>query len=69
MKKINDGALNDQTRMRDGFIITKVNGKEVKTLDDLKNLIGNSTDITISGVYPGYSEPFEYPLTLDNTPE
>jgi S1-C subfamily serine protease len=69
VRKINDGALNDQTRMRDGFIITKVNGKEVKTLDDLKSLIGNSTDITISGVYPGYSEPFEYPLTLDNTPE
>ncbi len=36
VKKINQGALNDQTRMRDGFIITKVNGKNVKTLDDLK---------------------------------
>src|SRR6185312_1185932 len=69
VKKINEGALNDQTRMRDGFIITKVNGKEVKTLDDLRNLIGTQTDITISGVYPGYNEPFEYPLTLDNTPE
>jgi Do/DeqQ family serine protease len=69
VKKINEGALNDQTRMRDGFIITKVNGKEVKSLEDLKNLIGTQTDITISGVYPGYNEPFEYPLTLDNTPE
>ncbi|HEY5462685.1 MAG TPA: trypsin-like peptidase domain-containing protein [Hanamia sp.] len=69
VKKINDGVLNDQTRMRDGFIITKVNGKEIKNLDDLKNQIGDQTDITITGVYPGYSEPFEYPLTLDNTPE
>lgn len=69
VKKINDGVLNDQTRMRDGFIITKVNGKEVKNMDDLRNLVGGQTDITISGVYPGYSEPFEYPLTLDNTPE
>jgi Do/DeqQ family serine protease len=69
VRKINEGALNDQTRMRDGFIITKVNGKEVKTLDDLKNLIGNQTDITITGVYPGYNEPFEYPLTLDDSPE
>lgn len=69
VKKINEGALNDQTRMRDGFIITKVNGKEVKNLEDLKNLIGTQTDITISGVYPGYNEPFEYPLTLDDTPE
>lgn len=69
VKKINEGALNDQTRMRDGFIITKVNGKEIKTLDDLKNQIGTQTDITVSGFYPGYNEPFEYPLTLDNTPE
>ena len=69
VKKINDGVLNDQTRMRDGFIITKVNGKNVKTLDDLKKEIGNQTDITITGFYPGYNEPFEYPLTLDNTPE
>jgi S1-C subfamily serine protease len=55
--------------MRDGFIITKVNGKNVKTLDDLKKEIGNQTDITITGFYHGYNEPFEYPLTLDNTPE
>lgn len=69
VKKINEGALNDQTRMRDGFIITKVNGKDVKNLDDLKNEVGNQTDITISGYYPGYNEPFEYPLSLDNSPE
>ncbi len=69
VKKINEGALNDQTRMRDGFIITKVNGNPVKSLDDLKKEIGNQTDITITGYYPGYNEPFEYPLTLDNTPE
>jgi len=65
VRKINEGAINDQTRMRDGFIITKANGKEVKSLEDLKNIIGNSKEVTISGVYPGYSEPFEYPLVLD----
>jgi len=69
VKKINDGVLNDQTRMRDGFIITKVNGKDVKSLDDLKKEIGNQTDITISGYYPGYNEPFEYPLSMNNSPE
>lgn len=69
VKKINEGALNDQTRMRDGFIITKVNGKDVKTLDDLKNEIGTQSDITITGYYPGYNEPFEYPLSLNNSPE
>jgi S1-C subfamily serine protease len=69
VRKINDGIINDQTRMRDGFIITKANGKEVRTLDDLKKIIGDSNEVTISGVYPGYSEPFEYPLVLDDSGE
>jgi serine protease Do len=69
VKKINSGAIDDQTRMRDGFIITKANGKDVKSLDDLKNIIGMQKDVTITGVYPGYNEPFEYPLVLDNSGE
>ncbi len=64
VKKINDGVLNDQTRMRDGFIITKANGKSVKNLDDLKKVVANQDRVTISGVYPGYNEVFEYPLDL-----
>lgn len=66
VKKIGEGPINDQTRMRDGFIITKANGKTVRNLDDLKQIIGNSQQVTISGVYPGYNEVFEYPLDLSN---
>lgn len=66
VKKIGEGAINDQTRMRDGFIITKANGRAVNNMDDLKNIIGNSNQVTISGVYPGYNEVFEYPLDLSN---
>ncbi|MEO6638240.1 MAG: trypsin-like peptidase domain-containing protein [Ginsengibacter sp.] len=65
VKKIKEGAINDQTRMRDGFIITKAGGKEVKSIDDLKSIIGDNKQITISGYYPGYSEPYDYPLVLD----
>ena len=63
--KIKDGAINDQTRMRDGFIITMANGKVVKNVDDLKAIIGDNSEVTIEGVYPGYNEPFEYPLILN----
>ncbi|MEO6682283.1 MAG: trypsin-like peptidase domain-containing protein [Ginsengibacter sp.] len=65
VKRIKEGAINDQTRMRDGFIITMANGKPVKTVDDLKTIIGNNPEVTIEGVYPGYNEPFEYPLILN----
>ena len=67
VKKISvSGALNDQTRMKDGFIILKVNDKEVKSVDELKALIGSNKDITISGFYPGYEGVYEYPLSLSD---
>lgn len=69
VKKINEGIINDQTRMRDGFIITKANGKSVNSLEDFKNIVGSEKEVTITGVYPGYNEPFEYPLVLDNSSE
>jgi Do/DeqQ family serine protease len=65
VRKIKDGAINDQTRMRDGFIITKANGKPIKSLEDLKAIVGSNSEVTIEGVYPGYDEAFEYPLILE----
>ena len=65
VRKIGEGAINDQTRMRDGFIITQADGKDVKSVDELRSIIGDKDEVTITGYYPGYSEPFEYPLTLE----
>ncbi|MBP6430409.1 MAG: trypsin-like peptidase domain-containing protein [Ferruginibacter sp.] len=67
VKKINPngGALNDQTRMKDGFVILKVNDADVKSVDDLKKQIGANKNITISGFYPGYDGVYEYPLSLE----
>jgi len=64
VKKIHDGALNDQTRMKDGFVILKVNDKEVKNVDELKAALAANKNVTISGFYPGYDGLYEYPITL-----
>jgi len=64
VKKINGGALNDQTRMKDGFIILKVNDKNIKNLDEMKLIVGAEKNITISGFYPGYDGIYEYPISL-----
>jgi serine protease Do len=64
VKKINAGAFTDQTRMRDGFIIVKVNDTPVKNMDDLKSAIGTSKTFTISGFYPGYDGMYDYPISL-----
>ena len=65
VKKINNGVLNDQTRMKDGFIILKVNNKEVLSINDLRQVIGGAKTITISGFYPGYDGLYEYPVSLN----
>jgi Do/DeqQ family serine protease len=64
VKKINDGVLNDQTRMKDGFIILKVNDKDVKSVEEMKTAVGTNKSITISGFYPGYDGIYEYPISL-----
>jgi serine protease Do len=65
VKKIaTSGALSDQTRMRDGFIIVKVNDAEINNLDDLNKAIGTSKSFTVSGFYPGYDGLYDYPITL-----
>ncbi len=64
VKKINEGALNDQTRMKDGFVILKVNDKTIKSIEELKMAIGKEKNITISGFYPGYDGVYEYPISL-----
>jgi S1-C subfamily serine protease len=66
VKKINsDGALYDQTRMKDGFVILKVNDKDVNNVDEMRKIIGNEKSVTISGFYPGDDGLYEYPITLE----
>jgi serine protease Do len=59
------GMLNDQTRMRDNFVILKVNDKTVNNTDDLQKSIAGKSTITISGFYPGYDGVYEYPISFD----
>ncbi len=66
VKKIKDGALSDQTRMRDGFIIVKINDKEIKNMDELNKALSAAKAITVSGFYPGYDGLYDYPISLEN---
>ena len=65
VKKITEGILNDQTRMKDGFVILKVNDKDIRNTDELKTAIGNNKNVTISGFYPGYDGLYDYPISLE----
>ena len=66
VKKIKEGIINDQTRMRDNFIILKVDGKAVKSVEQFDAAISNKSNVTISGFYPGYDALYEYPIILSS---
>jgi Do/DeqQ family serine protease len=66
VRKLGDGILKN-TRIQEGFIITSVDGQDVNTIDDLKNILNNSNGtVRLEGVYPGYDGTYGYPLTLNS---
>ncbi|MCW3086798.1 MAG: HtrA protease/chaperone protein [Sediminibacterium sp.] len=67
VKKIGDGLLK-RTRMQDGFIITSVEGQEIKSVADLDKILSQNRGrkIKIEGVYPGFENTYPYPLDLSD---
>jgi serine protease Do len=64
VKQLGDGILSQQTRMQEGFIITKVNNTKVASVEELKSALrqaGNSA--LISGIYPNNpGQTYQYAL-------
>ena len=67
MKKINpNGLIEAQTRMRDGFIILRVNDNPVTSVDELSAEVekaGNS--IKLDGFYPGFEGLYTYNISKE----
>ena len=54
-----------KTRMEEGYVITRVNDKEVLTLEAFRSEIEKSSgNVKLDGVYPGFNGTFSYPLRL-----
>ncbi len=66
VKKITAGGPFSQTRMQEGFVITRVNDQEVKNIDELSRAIASSrsSNISLEGFYDGYNGIYRYPVTL-----
>ncbi|NJN77832.1 MAG: PDZ domain-containing protein [Saprospiraceae bacterium] len=58
---IRKGSIIDKTDLNPGFVITKVNDKTVKTVDEFLKLIDNTDDkIMLEGVYEDYPGEYYY---------
>jgi serine protease Do len=66
VKKVGSGLLS-KSKMEDGFVITGVNGKEVTSIDQLKEALAGirSGNIRIDGFYPGFEGRYTYPLRIE----
>ena len=65
---ISEKGLFSKTRMEEGFVILKVNGQDVSTVEEFRKIVeqaGNGS-VKLEGVYPGYDGSFTYPLKLND---
>jgi Do/DeqQ family serine protease len=66
IKNLQQGVLTDQTRIKEGFIITKINNQRVSSVDGLKQALANAgSSAIISGIYPDHPER-EYRYALND---
>jgi len=52
--------------MDPGFIITSVNGTDIKNIEELGQLLAAGYDqLQLEGIYPGYSGVYTYKIKLE----
>jgi serine protease Do len=70
VKKIKSDGPFSKTRMEEGFIITTLNGKEVKNTEQLAQALGSGYGkIKLEGIYPGYNGVYTYQIDLGSDSE
>ena len=66
IKSLKPGILSEQTRIREGFVVTKVNGRRVSKTEELTTALqAAGTSAIISGVYPSQPQR-EYQYALND---
>jgi len=67
VKSIDEKGLFSKTRMEEGFVILRVNGRDINSVEDFRKALDNvgSSSVKLEGVYPGSDGEFTYPLKLN----
>lgn len=67
IKSIGSRGLLSKVRVQEGYVILKVDSKEVTSVEDFrKALDGSKGSVKIEGIYPGYEGVYPLVLNLDN---
>lgn len=64
--KIEDGIISRTTEMKPGFIILQVNNREVKSEQEINDILNSKTDptVVVEGFYPNRPYTFQYAFKL-----
>src|SRR5215204_596443 len=55
VKKIKEGGKLSETKMDEGFVITSVNGRAIKSIDELSKVLNSAVGtVKLEGFYPGF---------------
>lgn len=66
VKSIKEKGSFSKTRIEEGYVILRVNDKEVMTVDDFRKEIEKSSgNVKLEGMYKGYEGIFPYPLKIN----
>lgn len=65
VEQLGEGKLANQTDMQEGFVITKIDGKSVKSIEDLSSALkGKEGGVMFEGIYPDRSGSYYYALGM-----
>ena len=66
VKELYPGKLRRETQMREGFVITHVNGEQVKTLERFREvLLQSNGGVMLEGRYPDSEKTYYYAFGMD----
>ncbi|WP_149273803.1 Do family serine endopeptidase [Pareuzebyella sediminis] len=61
------GKVRKETQMREGFIITHIDGKKVKDIEDVADALeGKKGGVMLEGVYEGSPDKYYYAIGMDS---
>jgi serine protease Do len=66
VNKLYPGKLRSETDMREGFVIQKVNGKKVNSVNELASVLEREKEgVMLEGKYPGNSRTYYYAFGME----
>ncbi|MFS4455301.1 Do family serine endopeptidase [Maribacter sp. 2304DJ31-5] len=67
VSKLYPGKIRKETQMREGFIITHMDGKRIKEVDDLAKILEDKKGgVLLEGVYEGSTDKYYYAFGMDS---